>query len=90
MSSPKVTVMLPSYNHEKYIAEAIESCLNQTFQDFEIIMSDDCSTDNTVAVARQFNDKRLTIHQFEHNVGAIANHYYCYSRAIAGGGTLPS
>lgn len=88
MSSPKVTVMLPSYNHEKYIAEAIESCLNQTFQDFEIIMSDDCSTDNTVAVARQFNDERLTIHRFEHNVGAVANHYYCYSRAIAGGGYI--
>lgn len=81
MANPKVTVMLPSYNHEKYIAEAIESCLNQTFSDFEIMMSDDCSPDNTVAVARQFQDARLTIHRFEHNVGATANHYYCYSHA---------
>ena len=81
MANPKVTVMLPSYNHEKYVAEAIGSCLNQTFTDFEIMMSDDCSTDNTVEVARQFQDERLIIHQFEHNVGATANHYYCYAQA---------
>ncbi len=81
MANPRVTVMLPSYNHEKYIAEAIESCLNQTFTDFEIMMSDDCSPDDTVAVARQFQDKRIRIHQFEHNVGATENHYYCFSHA---------
>ena len=47
---PKVSVMIPSYNHEKYVGEAIESVLGQTFQDFELIISDDCSPDDSAKV----------------------------------------
>ena len=44
-NSPKISVIMPNYNAEKYIAKAIESILNQTFTDFEFIIIDDCSTD---------------------------------------------
>jgi glycosyltransferase involved in cell wall biosynthesis len=47
---PKVSVCIPSYNHEKYIRECLASILAQTFQDFEIIITDDCSTDETVNI----------------------------------------
>ena len=43
MDDPIVSIIIPSYNHEKYVSETIESILNQTFQDFEIIITDDGS-----------------------------------------------
>ncbi|MFA5770905.1 MAG: glycosyltransferase family A protein [Patescibacteria group bacterium] len=46
-NNPKISVLMPAYNAEKYISEAIESILNQTFKDFEFIIIDDCSTDKT-------------------------------------------
>ena len=45
MKIPKVSVLMPNYNCEKYLSESIESVLNQTFKDFEFIIIDDCSTD---------------------------------------------
>lgn len=80
---PQVSVMLPSYNHGAYIAEALESVLHQTFQDFEVIVSDDCSTDNTVNIIRSFDDPRITVHLFPHNVGATINHEYCWKHCTA-------
>ncbi|MFA6383713.1 MAG: glycosyltransferase family A protein, partial [Parcubacteria group bacterium] len=47
MDNPKISVIMPAYNAEKYIAEAIESILNQTFKDFEFIVIDDYSADGT-------------------------------------------
>ena len=56
---PKVTVGIPTYNQSEYLRQAIRSVLNQTFQDFEIVVVDDCSTDDTAAVVEQFADDRI-------------------------------
>lgn len=79
----KVSVMIPSYNHERFVGEAIESVLNQTFQDFEIIISDDCSPDHTVDIIRSYHDPRIKLHVFQKNVGATRNHEYCWQHCTA-------
>ena len=56
---PKVSVLLTSYNHEKYIGESIQSILDQTYKDFELVILDDASTDNSVKVIKSFKDKRI-------------------------------
>lgn len=58
---PHVTVILPVYNTEKYIAEAVQSILNQTFSDFELLVINDASTDRTLEVLNRFSDNRLKI-----------------------------
>lgn len=67
--SPKVSVILSSYNHEKYISDAIESVLNQTFQDFELLIVDDGSQDNSREVIKTFSDERIKFFLHEKNRG---------------------
>ncbi len=55
----KVSVVIPAYNHEKFIGAAIDSVLNQSLQDFELIIVDDGSTDNTAAVIKAYSDPRI-------------------------------
>jgi len=64
-----VSVIIPSYNHGKYIAEAIQSVLDQTLQDFEIIITDDASADNTVEVIEKFTDPRIQLFCLSKNQG---------------------
>jgi len=66
---PTVSVIIPSYNHEKYIGECIRSVLNQTYQDFEIVITDDGSKDKTVEIIRQFNDPRIKLLIHDKNKG---------------------
>jgi glycosyltransferase involved in cell wall biosynthesis len=68
--SPKVSVIMPVYNGEKYIREAIDSILAQAFSDFELIIIDDNSTDNTIAIIRSYIDARLILKQNAHNLGS--------------------
>ena len=67
---PKVTVIIPSYNHAKFIGEAIQSVLDQTFQDFEILIRDDGSKDNSIEIIKQFTDSRIKFAANPHNMGA--------------------
>lgn len=69
LETPLVTVLLPVYNCEKYIYEAINSVLNQSFTNFELLIIDDCSTDATVAIVREFTDKRICFYQKKVNSG---------------------
>lgn len=68
--NPKISVVMPMYNAEKYLNTAVISVLTQTFKDFELILVDDCSTDNTMQVAESFDDPRIKIFQTEKNMGS--------------------
>jgi glycosyltransferase involved in cell wall biosynthesis len=61
-----VSVIMPSYNHEKYVSEAIDSVLNQSFADFELIIIDDCSNDNSQNIIREYQLKDSRIRSFFH------------------------
>ena len=71
MKNPKISVIMAVYNEEKYIREAIESILNQTFRDFEFIIVDDGSTDNTPKILEEYakKDSRIRILRNEKNIG---------------------
>jgi len=55
----KISVVIPAYNHEKFIGPAIDSVLNQSYQNFELIIVDDGSTDNTASVIKSYTDQRI-------------------------------
>lgn len=65
MNSPILSVVMSVYNAEKYLSQAIESILNQSFEDFEFIIIEDCSTDNSLKIIKNYaiNDKRIRIIQ---------------------------
>ncbi|WP_414584584.1 glycosyltransferase family 2 protein [Scytonema sp. PCC 10023] len=67
--NPKVSIIIPTYNTEKYIAQAITSALEQTERNIEVIVVDDASTDSTVEVVRGFTDERLKLFVNERNGG---------------------
>lgn len=66
---PKVTVLMPVYNGERYLHEAIDSIFAQTFTDFEFLIIDDASTDSTPEIPRSYNDPRIRIVTNEENLG---------------------
>jgi glycosyltransferase involved in cell wall biosynthesis len=69
---PQVSVIIPAYNRAKILPRAINSILSQTFQDFEIIVVDDCSKDNTDEVVRQYDDPRIRYTKHIQNKGGSA------------------
>lgn len=69
-STPLVSVVIASYNHAAYVQDCIGSVLSQTLQDFEIVITDDGSTDDTVARIRALNDSRIRLEVLPQNAGA--------------------
>lgn len=76
MPNPKVSVLIPTYNYAHYLPEAIESVLTQTFEDFELIIVDNCSTDNTEEIVNAYmeDDKRIKFMRNDENIGMYRNY----------------
>jgi len=74
-SGPRVSIGLPVYNGEDHLAEAIESVLSQTYQNFELVICDNASTDRTEEICRRFaaRDSRVHYHRNPENIGATGN-----------------
>ncbi len=72
--TPKVTVLLPVYNGERFLEDSLKSVLSQSFTDFELVVVDDGSTDRTAGVLRKFAvaDERLKIFSFDSNIGIVS------------------
>lgn len=68
-----ISVCIPTYNGAKYIAQQIDSILNQLTSEDEVIVSDDCSTDSTVSILEQYEDSRIKIFRNESNLHYIKN-----------------
>ena len=66
---PTFSICIPNYNNGPYIADTIQSVLDQTYQDFEIIITDNASTDNSIEVIEQFKDPRIRLYRNQYNVG---------------------
>ena len=74
MSQPLVSIVLTNYNGESVLRETIQSVLDQTFTDWELIIVDDCSTDRSLEVIRQFDDPRIRLHVNERNEQVSKTH----------------
>jgi glycosyltransferase involved in cell wall biosynthesis len=72
-NNPLVSVIMPNYNNEKYLAEAIESILNQTYRNFEFVIIDDCSTDNSWNIIQEYakKDNRIKAFKNEENLKIV-------------------
>lgn len=80
---PRLSVGLPVYNGDNYLAEAIESLLGQTYEDFELIISDNASTDSTADICRRYEkqDSRIRYIRQPCNAGCAPNHNYTVEQA---------
>ena len=65
-----ISIIMPSYNASKYITDSIKSVQNQTYENWELVIVDDCSKDNTLEIIKSFNDKRIKLFVNEVNSGA--------------------
>lgn len=68
--NPKVSIVIPNYNYAKFLPKRMESILNQTYKDYEIVFLDDASSDNSMAVIKQYEDKIDEIIVNEKNTGS--------------------
>ena len=67
--SPKVSVIMSAFNAEKSIEKSVQSILDQTFEDFELLIVDDCSTDITSKILNRFSDERIKLFKNKENIG---------------------
>ncbi|MEH2347704.1 MAG: glycosyltransferase family 2 protein [Nostoc sp.] len=78
---PLVSVIIPTYNRPEYLKQAIASAIQQTYQNIEIIISDNCSEGNTQAIVASFADLRIRFWRHEQNVGMLANQQHAFKMA---------
>jgi len=83
IDNPKVSIGLPVYNGEKYIEKSIDSILGQTFTDFELIITDNASTDRSPEICKKYaeNDNRIRYYRNESNIGGTNNHNLTFELA---------
>ena len=79
----KVSILLPAYNRQHYLPLAIESIISQTYQNWELLISDNCSQDNTLAIASQYAalDNRIVCLKSETNIGPVSNYNKCLEKS---------
>lgn len=70
---PKLSVLTPVYNAERFLIKAIDSILEQTFTDFEFLIIDDCSNDNSTHIIQSYTDCRIRYYRNEKNLGISAS-----------------
>src|SRR6267154_4200111 len=72
-SGPLISICIPAYNNEHFIGSTLESVLHQTCSNFEIIVTDDHSTDRTISVVKKFGDRRIRLVENQANLGIAGN-----------------
>src|ERR1700684_1465730 len=82
-TAPRLTIGLPVYNGEKYVTESLEALLGQSFTDFELIISDNASTDSTGDICRRYEkqDSRVRYFRQSRNVALAPNHNFVAEQA---------
>ncbi len=80
-NNPLVSILIPTFNREKYLGEAIDSALSQTYKNIEIVVHDDASTDGTSELLKTYNDPRLRIITTEDNHGMLGGWNYIVRQA---------
>jgi glycosyltransferase involved in cell wall biosynthesis len=78
MKTPQLTIGIPVYNGENFLAETLDCLLGQTFEDFVVIISDNASTDSSAEICEEYSarDSRVRLHRQDQNIGAGPNHNY--------------
>lgn len=85
MIYPKISIMIPAYNQESYIRKAIESALNISYPNLEIVLSDDKSTDNTFKIAKEYEkDSRFKAYRNSTNLGRVKNYHHLLYDLVSG------
>jgi glycosyltransferase involved in cell wall biosynthesis len=85
MNTPKISIGLPVYNGEVYLKSAIQALLDQSFTDFELIISDNASSDTTESICREFaaRDNRIRYYRNQENIGGAPNHNRVFELSTA-------
>jgi hypothetical protein len=79
--APQVSVIMATYNGDRFVRQGINSILAQTLQDFELIITDDCSTDETGAILDSIGDPRVRVLRNSENVGVVQSRNRCLAAA---------
>jgi len=81
--TPRLSIGLPVYNGERYLAESIDALVGQTYEDFELIIADNASTDGTADICAEYQvkDSRIRYFRHERNVGGVPNHDFVFQKS---------